>query len=336
MYVVAIVAVVWPGSARAHADPRRGRRRAATTRGSAGASGSLIAHGHVVPVPRRRRDPSVRARPPPARRLSPVVRLGSLQPGRRARPRVQPHRSSTGAILNVLAARALARRLTTSRLVHTIAAVAFLTAPPIALNVQLGLLPLFWAFTAAAAGRRCARCRLGHARRAAPPARGAARGRVSLQRLLPRVRRPRVRIDRRYRGAARSASGASSRSAAAARADRGRRAPAVHRAAHPVRPQRVGAGHRHRAARRQQLLLRRRALDRRAADAFDVPAPAADVRRAEHRAAARPALRDRGDDLSRVAAARGLRRVPGDARDGAAFRSRSRPRCCSCSGSGRR
>jgi MFS family permease len=52
-----------------------------------------------------------------------------------------------GAILNLLAARALARRLTTSRLVCTIAAVAFLTAPPIALNVQLGLLPLFWAFT---------------------------------------------------------------------------------------------------------------------------------------------------------------------------------------------
>ena len=53
-----------------------------------------------------------------------------------------------GAILNVLAARALARRLSPLRLVHTIAAVAFLTAPPIALNVQLGLLPLFWAFTA--------------------------------------------------------------------------------------------------------------------------------------------------------------------------------------------
>jgi hypothetical protein len=53
-----------------------------------------------------------------------------------------------GAILNVSAARHLARRLTTSRVVQTIAAVAFLTAPPIALNVQLGLLPLFWAFTA--------------------------------------------------------------------------------------------------------------------------------------------------------------------------------------------
>ena len=33
-------------------------------------------------------------------------------------------------------------------MVWTIAAIAFLTAPPVALNVQLGLLPLFWAFTA--------------------------------------------------------------------------------------------------------------------------------------------------------------------------------------------
>ncbi len=53
-----------------------------------------------------------------------------------------------GAVLNVLSARVLARRLTTVRVVYVIGAVAFLTAPPIALNVQLGLLPLFWAFTA--------------------------------------------------------------------------------------------------------------------------------------------------------------------------------------------
>jgi hypothetical protein len=52
-----------------------------------------------------------------------------------------------GAVLNVLAARALARRLSTKPLVHVITAVAFLTAPPIALNVQVGLLPLFWAFS---------------------------------------------------------------------------------------------------------------------------------------------------------------------------------------------
>src|SRR5262245_14833966 len=53
-----------------------------------------------------------------------------------------------GAILNIAAARSLARRCSSSRLVWTVAAIAFLTAPPIALNVQLGLLPLFWAFTA--------------------------------------------------------------------------------------------------------------------------------------------------------------------------------------------
>jgi hypothetical protein len=53
-----------------------------------------------------------------------------------------------GAILNIGAARSLARRCSPSRLVWTLAAIAFVTAPPIALNVQLGLLPLFWAFTA--------------------------------------------------------------------------------------------------------------------------------------------------------------------------------------------
>ena len=53
----------------------------------------------------------------------------------------------TGAVLNLLCARSLARRLSPHRLVHVIAAVAFLTAPPIALNAQVGLLPLFWAFT---------------------------------------------------------------------------------------------------------------------------------------------------------------------------------------------
>lgn len=53
-----------------------------------------------------------------------------------------------GAILNVYGAGVLARRLTHLRVVRVICAIAFLTAPPIALNVQLGLLPLFWAFTA--------------------------------------------------------------------------------------------------------------------------------------------------------------------------------------------
>jgi hypothetical protein len=53
----------------------------------------------------------------------------------------------TGAILNLISARALARTLSSRRVVHVVVAVAFVTAPPIALNVQQGLLPLFWAFT---------------------------------------------------------------------------------------------------------------------------------------------------------------------------------------------
>ena len=53
----------------------------------------------------------------------------------------------TGAILNLFAARSLAKRVNGSRLVHTVTAIAFVTAAPIALNVQLGLLPLYWAFT---------------------------------------------------------------------------------------------------------------------------------------------------------------------------------------------
>ncbi|MGO9872989.1 MAG: hypothetical protein ACLPVY_04245 [Acidimicrobiia bacterium] len=52
-----------------------------------------------------------------------------------------------GAVLNIVGARSLARRLSPYRLVHVIAAIAFLSAPPIALNVQVGLLPLYWAFT---------------------------------------------------------------------------------------------------------------------------------------------------------------------------------------------
>jgi len=52
-----------------------------------------------------------------------------------------------GAALNIMGARSLARRLSAYRVVHVVSAVAFLTAAPIALNVQVGLLPLFWAFT---------------------------------------------------------------------------------------------------------------------------------------------------------------------------------------------
>lgn len=53
----------------------------------------------------------------------------------------------TGTVLNLLAARHLARRLSRRRVVGVIAAVAFVTAPPIALGVQQGLLSLYWAFS---------------------------------------------------------------------------------------------------------------------------------------------------------------------------------------------
>ena len=53
-----------------------------------------------------------------------------------------------GAGLNVLGARSLARRLSARRLVWVVSAIAFLTAAPIALSIQLGWLALFWAFTA--------------------------------------------------------------------------------------------------------------------------------------------------------------------------------------------
>src|SRR5207237_1044525 len=47
----------------------------------------------------------------------------------------------TGAVLNVVCARALARRLSSSRLVHAVTALAFLTAPPLVPCVQSGPLP---------------------------------------------------------------------------------------------------------------------------------------------------------------------------------------------------
>jgi hypothetical protein len=52
----------------------------------------------------------------------------------------------TGAVLNIVAARSLARRLSERRLVWVIATVALVTAAPIALSVQQGLLTLFWVF----------------------------------------------------------------------------------------------------------------------------------------------------------------------------------------------
>lgn len=54
---------------------------------------------------------------------------------------------ATGIVCDLLAARALARRVSTSRVVHVITAVAFVTAPPVALQVQMAQLPLAWSFT---------------------------------------------------------------------------------------------------------------------------------------------------------------------------------------------
>jgi len=110
------------------------------------AIGRLVAHGHVVPL----RVPNVIAPFGLDLRLvdgylpSYVSGLFNLVFG----PFLSYNLTFiTGAVLNLLGARSLARRLSPHRLVHVIAAVAFLSAPPIALNAQVGLLPLFWAFT---------------------------------------------------------------------------------------------------------------------------------------------------------------------------------------------
>jgi hypothetical protein len=108
--------------------------------------GRLIAHGHIVPL----HVPDVIAPFGLDLRLvdgylpSYVSGLFNLAFG--------PYLSYNltfvaGAVLNILCARSLARRLSSLRLVQVIVAVAFVGAPPIALNVQVGLLPLFWAFT---------------------------------------------------------------------------------------------------------------------------------------------------------------------------------------------
>ena len=110
------------------------------------AIGRLIAHGHLVPL----HIPNVIAPFGLDLRLvdgylpSYVSGLFNLAFG--------PYLSYnlafvTGAVLNIVGARSLARRLSPHRLVHVIVAVAFVSAPPIALNVQVGLLPLFWAFS---------------------------------------------------------------------------------------------------------------------------------------------------------------------------------------------
>ena len=146
VYAVAIVLVLGPGVF--HASTRLvGRSDDGRYYAWLGwAIGHLVAHGHVVPL----RIPNVIAPFGLDLRLvdgylpSYVSGLFNLVFG----PILSYNLTFvTGAVLNLLCARALARRLSRHRLVHVIAAVAFLSAPPIALNAQVGLLPLFWAFT---------------------------------------------------------------------------------------------------------------------------------------------------------------------------------------------
>ncbi len=197
-------------SARADADLRRGRRRALLH--VAG-----LAHGSADRARARRcrftsATSSIRSGSTcacsTATCRSYVSGLFNLVVG--AGARVQPHvRDRRGPERRSPRAPSR-RRLTPKRIVHVIAAVAFLTAPPIALNVQLGLLPLFWAFTApllvadaldVVSGRRPVR-----------PIRLAVLlgARVPLQRLLRGVRWARVRADRRRRRGTPTATGAPS------------------------------------------------------------------------------------------------------------------------------
>jgi hypothetical protein len=147
VYLVAILLVVWPGVVHARTQILGAGDDARYYTWLGWQMGKLIEHGHVVPfhigdvihpfgLDLRLLDGYLPTY---------VSGLFNLVAG----PVLAFNLTFVaGAVLNVLAARALARRFTTMRVVHTIAAVAFLTAPPIALNVQLGLLPLFWAFTA--------------------------------------------------------------------------------------------------------------------------------------------------------------------------------------------
>ena len=146
VYALAIVLVLGPGVL--HAGSRLvGRSDDGRYYAWLGwAIGRLVAHGHVVPL----RIPNVITPFGLDLRLvdgylpSYVSGLFNLAFG----PILSYNLTFvTGAVLNLLCARSLARRLSPYRLVHVICAVAFLSAPPIALNAQVGLLPLFWAFT---------------------------------------------------------------------------------------------------------------------------------------------------------------------------------------------
>src|ERR1700730_1496343 len=146
VYVVAVACVVWPGILHAgHAIlGASDDGRYYTWLGWR--IGRLVAHGHLIPL----RIPDVIAPFGFDLRLidgylpSYVSGLYNLLVG----PVLAFNLTLiTGAFLNVFSARALARRLSSRRLVHCVTAVAFLTAPAIALGCRVGLLPLFWAFT---------------------------------------------------------------------------------------------------------------------------------------------------------------------------------------------
>jgi hypothetical protein len=146
-YVVAILLVVWPGILHARTQILGAGDDARYYTWLGWRMGRLIAHGHLVPfhVGDVIHPFGLDLRLLDGYLPSYVSGLFNLFVG----PVLAFNLAFvTGAILNVAAARSLARRCSSSRLVWTVAAIAFLTAPPIALNVQLGLLPLFWAFTA--------------------------------------------------------------------------------------------------------------------------------------------------------------------------------------------
>jgi len=146
-YTVAILVVVWPGILHARTQILGAGDDARYYTWLGWRMGKLIAHGHVVPfhVGDVIHPFGLDLRLLDGYLPSYVSGLFNLVVG----PVLAFNLTFvTGAILNIAAARSLARRCSSSRLVATIAAIAFLTAPPIALNVQLGLLPLFWAFTA--------------------------------------------------------------------------------------------------------------------------------------------------------------------------------------------
>ena len=145
IYLLAIVLVMWPALQHARHEMVGASDDARYYTWLGWRMGRLISHGHLVPT----RVGDVIAPFGLDLRLldeylpSYVTGLYNLVVG----PFLAYNLAFvTGAVLNVVAARSLARRVSPLRVVHVITAVAFLTAPPIALSVQVGALPLFWAW----------------------------------------------------------------------------------------------------------------------------------------------------------------------------------------------